>query len=140
MDFVEFYTRESEYWYEVDNNAGRSAHLLYAEGGKFVIGEKVLSGRAEIAGFYSWREGLGPRTARHVMTNPRISAVTPMRAVFASILMIYADSGLPVLESRPAVMIADVATEYVRVGEAWELRSRELRPIFEGGVGAMKPG
>ena len=139
MTLVELHARESEYWYEVDHNAGRSAHLHYAEDGTFAIGDKVFSGREEIAGFYRWRAELGTRTARHVVTNPRVSALTETSATFCSIMLLYADNGVPVLESRPAVMIADVESAYVRAGEAWVLRSRVLRPIFEGGVGATVP-
>jgi hypothetical protein len=71
---VELHAREAEYWYEIDHNAGRSAHLHYAEDGTFAIGDKVFSGHEEIAGFYRWRAELGARTARHVVTNPRIRA------------------------------------------------------------------
>ncbi len=60
-----FCAREAEYWYEVDHNAGRSAHLCYAEDGTFAIGDTVFSGREQIAGFYRWRAELGARTARH---------------------------------------------------------------------------
>jgi hypothetical protein len=136
---VELHAREAEYWYEIDHNAGRSAHLHYAEDGTFAIGDKVFSGREEIAGFYRWRAELGARTARHVVTNPRISELTATSATFCSIMLLYADNGVPVLESRAAVMIADVESAYVRLGEAWVLRSRVLRPIFEGGVGATVP-
>jgi hypothetical protein len=136
---VELHAREAEYWYEIDHNAGRSAHLHYAEDGTFAIGDKVFSGREEIAGFYRWRAELGARTARHVVTNPRISELTATSATFCSMMLLYADNGVPVLESRAAVMIADVESAYVRLGEAWVLRSRVLRPIFEGGVGATVP-
>ena len=136
---TELHARESEYWYEVDHNDGRSAHLHFAEDGTFAIGDKIFRGRAEIAGFYSWREGLGPRTARHVIMNPRVSELTGTSATFCCITLIYADNGVPVLESKVAVMIADVESAYERAGEAWVLRSRVLRPIFEGGVGATVP-
>jgi hypothetical protein len=139
MLFADLYARETEYWYEVDHNAGRSAHLLYAEDGRFVIGEKVFNGRAEIGGFYRWRVGQGARTARHVIANPRINDMTSTSAAFGCIMLLYADNGAPVLPSRPAVMIADVESTYRRVGETWELRSRVLCPIFEGGVGATVP-
>jgi hypothetical protein len=49
--FAELYAREAEYWYEVDHNAGSSAHLLYAEDGIFVIGDKVLTVARRSAGF-----------------------------------------------------------------------------------------
>jgi hypothetical protein len=136
---AELHAREADYWYEVDHNAGRSAHLHYAETGTFAIGDRLFCGRAEIAGFYEWRAQLGDRTARHVVTNPRLGELTPERAQFLCIMLLYADNGVPVLESRPAVMIADIESVYARIGETWDLRSRTLRPIFEGGVGATVP-
>jgi hypothetical protein len=136
---VELHALETEYWYEVDHNYGRSAAALYEPDGVFAIGDTVFHGRTEIAGFYEWREKRGDRTARHVITNPRVNIITPDRANFACIMLLYADDGKPVLESRPAVMIADVTTEYVQTAGAWSVRSRMLQPIFEGGVGATKP-
>jgi hypothetical protein len=136
---VELHALEAEYWYEVDHNYGRSAARFYAPHGTYAIGESLFRGREEIAGFYEWREKRGDRTARHVIANPRITNVTPDAALFECIMLLYADDGKPVLESRPAVMIADIRTEYVRVESAWTVRSRGLHPIFEGGAGATVP-
>src|SRR5580700_1181736 len=136
---TELHAREAEYWDGGEHNPGRSAPPDYAGDGTFAIGDKVFTGREEIAGFYRWRAELGTRTARHVVTNPRVSELTETSATFCSIMLLYADNGVPVLESKPAVMIADVESAYVRAGEAWVLRSRVLRPIFEGGVGATVP-
>jgi hypothetical protein len=136
---VELHALETEYWYEVDHNYGRSAPMFYEQDGTFAIGESVFSGRDEIAGFYEWREKRGDRTARHVIANPRVSPVTPDHARFECIMLLYAADGVPVLDSQPAVMIADIVTEYVRVDGAWSVRARSLRPIFEGGAGATKP-
>lgn len=135
---VELHGLEAEYWYEVDHNFGRSAAAMYEPDGTFSIGETVFRGREEIAGFYRRREERGARTARHVVTNPRLTVVGGDHARFESIMLLYADDGVPVLESKPAIMIADVITEYVRAGGAWSVRARTLRPIFEGGVGAIK--
>jgi hypothetical protein len=135
---VELHGLEADYWYEVDHNLGRSAAMLYEPDGTFTIGDTVLRGRAEIAGFYRRREERGARTARHVVTNPHLTVVNADHARFESIMLLYADDGVPVLESKPAVMIADVVTEYVRAGGTWSVRARTLQPIFEGGVGAIK--
>jgi hypothetical protein len=135
---VELHALEAKYWYEVDHDRGRSAATLYEPDGTFTIGETVLRGREEIAGFYRRREERGHRTARHVVTNPHLTVADSDHARFESIMLLYADDGLPVLESKPAVMIADVVTEYVRSGGTWSVRSRSLIPVFEGGVGAIK--
>jgi len=135
---VELHGLEAEYWYEVDHNRGRAAATFYEQSGTFAIGDTVFRGREEIAGFYQRREERGERTARHVVTNPRLTALAADHARFESIMLLYAADGVPVLESQPPVMIADVVTEYVRSGGAWSVRARSLQPIFEGGVGAIK--
>jgi hypothetical protein len=135
---VELHGLEAEYWYEVDHNFGRSAPAFYEPNGTFAIGDNVFRGRDEIAGFYRRREERGARTARHVVANPRLTVLSEDHARFESIMVLYADDGVPVLESKPPVMIADVTTEYVRAGGTWSVRARTLQPIFEGGVGAIK--
>jgi hypothetical protein len=135
---VELHALEAEYWYEVDHNYGRSAPAFYEPDGTFTIGDTVLRGRDGVAGFYRRREERGDRTSLHVIANPRLTVVTEDHARFESIMMLYAGDGVPVLESLPPVMIADVTTEYVRSGGTWSVRSRVLNPIFEGGAGAIK--
>jgi hypothetical protein len=135
---VELHALEADYWYEVDHNLGRAAVTFYQHDGTFTIADTVFRGRDEIAGFYRRRDERGPRTARHAITNPRISHADDDAASFEYIMLLYADDGVPVLEAKAPVMIADVATEYVRAGGAWRVRSRTLRPIFEGGTGAIK--
>jgi len=135
---VELHALEADYWYEVDHNLGRAAGAIYRRDGTFTIGDTVFRGRDEIAGFYRRREERGPRTARHTITNPHISHTDDTVASFEYIMLLYADDGVPVLEAKAPVMIADVTTEYVRIESAWCVRTRTLRPIFEGGSGAIK--
>ena len=135
---VELHGLEADYWYEVDHSFGRSAPMFYEPDGTFAIGDNVLRGRDAIGGFYRRREERGDRTARHVITNPHLTVITEDHARFESIMLLYADDGLPVLESNAPVMIADVTTEYVRAGGTWSVRARTLTLIFEGGVGAIK--
>lgn len=137
--WLELQMLESEYWYDVDTNSGRTAHAFYVANGTFTIGEKVFEGRDEVNRFYIWRQNRGARTSRHVYTNPRVSNLTETTARFECIMSLYAQDGEPILESKPAIMIADVINDYALQDGAWKLESRVLRPIFEGGVPATVP-
>lgn len=131
---------EVDYWYEVDRNWGRNAHAFYVEGGEFAIGAKVMRGKEAVAGFYRWREARGERTARHIVSNFRLSSVTGDRATLECIMCLYAADGRPVLPSRPAIMIADILSE-CEVGKdgRWRFVSHRLVPVFEGGEPATIP-
>ena len=130
---------ETEYWYDVDHNWGRLAHEFYAADGVFAIGEKRMTGKAEIRGFYSWREGRGERTARHVISNVRVRCTDATHATFKCIMSLYAADGAPVLESRPAIMIADIVSQCVLNDGIWRFSSHELKPLFMGGEATTIP-
>lgn len=131
---------EIDYWYDVDHNWGHTASTLYVPDGVFAIGDKTMSGVDEIAAFYRWREGRGDRTARHVVTNFRISERNGNRAKFQCIMLLYAADGKPVLESRPAIMLADVISECERDEKSrWRFVSHILRPVFMGGEAPTIP-
>lgn len=133
-------TLEVDYWHEVDHNWGRNAHEFYVDDGEFAIGTKAMRGKEAIAGFYRWREARGERTARHLVSNFRLSSAKSDRAVFECIMCLYAADGRPVLPSRPAIMIADVVNE-CELGQdgRWRFVSRRLVPVFEGGEPATIP-
>ena len=131
---------EVDYWYEVDRNWGRHAHAFYADDGEFTIGAKVMRGKDAVANFYRWRESRGERTARHIVTNFRLSALDGNRATFECIMCLYAADGRPVLPSLPAIMIADVIGECERGDDGrWRFLSHRLLPVFEGGEPATIP-
>ncbi len=136
----ELTTLEVDYWYDVDHNWGRTASDSYVPHGVFAIGDKVMTGRDAIAGFYSWREGRGNRTARHVVTNFRVNARNGTNATFQCIMLLYAADGKPVLASSPAIMIADIVAEceYGADGR-WRFVSHRLIPIFMGGEAPTIP-
>src|SRR5258708_3233914 len=92
--FHELLQLEGNYWYDIDRCHGASAQDFYIEGGRFVVGDQVMTGRSEIAAFYRWRSGLGPRVARHSISNPRLTSVAEREAVFECILHLYADDGV----------------------------------------------
>ena len=131
---------EVNYWHDVDRNWGREAHNFYLEDGVFVIGDKTMAGRDAVAGFYRWRQGRGERTARHLVSNFRVASANGGRVTFECVMCLYAADGRPVLESRPAIMMADVVSECVadRDGQ-WRYASHRLTPIFMGGVTPTMP-
>lgn len=125
---------EVDYWHEVDFNWGRDAHTFYVEDGIFVIGDHRMDGREAVGQFYAWREGRGERTARHVVTNFRLENQTDTGATLRCILLLYAADGKPVLPSLPAILIADVLSEFTReTGGPFRYCSHVLTPVFMGG-------
>jgi hypothetical protein len=133
-------TFETEYWYEVDHNWGREAHTYYREDGAFVIGDKRMEGPKAVAEFYGWRQGRGERTARHLVSNFRLASAAGDRATLECVMCLYAADGVPVLDSKPAIMMADVTSECVRDGKArWRYAMHHLKPIFMGGVRPTLP-
>jgi hypothetical protein len=131
---------ETEYWFDVDFNWGRNAHTSYVEDGVFVIGDSRMAGRAAIAQFYRWREQRGIRTARHVVTNFRLHAANGSQASLGCILLLYAADGAPVLPSLPAILIADVHSDFIcGADERYLFQSHVLSPVFMGGEAPTVP-
>jgi SnoaL-like domain len=126
---------ETDYWYDVDHNWGRTAPECYVEDGIFSIGDKRMVGREAVRAFYQWRENRGDRTARHQVSNFRVQPSDGAHATLECLMCLYAADGAPVLESRPAIMIADVTTRCV-CGEdgRWRMALHDLKPVFMGGV------
>ena len=126
---------ETEYWHEVDRNWGREAYTYYREDGAFVIGDKRMDGPKAVSDFYGWRQGRGARTARHLVSNFRLASATGDRATLECVMCLYAADGVPVLDSKPAIMMADVTSDCARDGNGqWRYVLHHLKPIFMGGV------
>jgi hypothetical protein len=131
---------ETEYWFEVDFNWGRNAAGFYVPDGIFMIGETRMEGREAITQFYRWREERGIRTARHVITNFRLHSANGPAASLGCILLLYAADGAPVLPSLPAILIADVRSDFVCDADGQYLfRSHVLSPVFMGGEAPTVP-
>lgn len=131
---------ETEYWHEVDRNWGRRAHTYYHEDGAFVIDDKRMDGQKDVADFYGWRQGRGERTARHLVSNFRLASASGDRATLECVMCLYAADGVPVLDSKPAIMMADVTSECVRDSNGkWRYALHHLKPIFMGGVPPTLP-
>jgi hypothetical protein len=131
---------ETDYWFDVDFNWGRKAAEFYRPDGVFVIGESRMEGRDAIRQFYRWREERGNRTARHVITNLRLHAANESAATLGCILLLYAADGAPVLPSLPAILVADVRSDFIgAAGEQYLFQSHVLSPIFMGGEAPTLP-
>jgi hypothetical protein len=131
---------EAEYWRDVDHNWGRLAHTFYCDDGRFIIGDKRMNGPGGVAEFYTWRQGRGERTARHLISNFTLFSKADDKATLECVMCLYAADGSPVLESRPAIMMADVTSECVRQANSkWQYVLHQLTPIFMGGVPPTMP-
>ena len=121
-----------DYWHNVDHHWGANAHLFYTEDASFSTSERTRTGREAIRQFYGGRQSRGERIARHVITNLRVMAQSNQRAEAESILLLYAADGVPVLQSEPAIMIADVKETFLRQPDgAWLCTSRAIRALFK---------
>jgi hypothetical protein len=125
---------EIQHWYDVNINGGGSVHELYIDDGVLTVGNTQHRGRRAIREFYEARAKRGVRTARHLLSNFRIVAgVDERRAHAAGIISLYAADGEPLLDSKPAVLMADLINDYVCSDEGtWRYVSHVLRPIFVG--------
>ena len=130
----------ADYWFDVDHNWGRTAHLLYTSDGIFAIGETRMENPEAVRAFYSWRESRGARQARHVVSNLRVLMATPTQAEVDLIMCLYAADGVAVLESKPPILIADVQAQCVRAADGhWYFASHILKPVFAGGTPVTVP-
>jgi hypothetical protein len=131
---------EVNYWHDVDRNWGRAAHTFYCDDGIFIIGDKTMRGPKAVADFYRWREDRGERTARHLVSNFRLAGTSQNRGMIECVMCLYAADGAPILESKPAIMMADITSECVTDDDGqWRYVLHHLKPIFMGGVAPTLP-
>ena len=119
-----------DYWYDVDMNWGRNAHLFYTEDAVFETSVKRRQGRQAIREFYQSRENRGARVALHLVHNFRIEVKNDDEAAINYVLALHAADGEPVLPSKPAIMLADAREVAVRDGDTWRFAARALRALF----------
>src|SRR4051794_13711325 len=104
------YTLEVRYWRDVDFNHGRGAGDFYVEDGRFVIGDNQFSGRKKIQEFYAWRAQRARTTTRHLVSNLLVEPEgSELVRVVGTISFHQAEGHPPVLASKPAILIADLA-------------------------------
>ena len=128
------------YWQDVDFNWGRNAHMYFTEDGVFHTTKHHFAGREAIRKFYAWREGRGDRLARHIVNNMCVTSHDNSHASVRWIMSLYAADGLPVQESNPPIMMADMIEDCIRTGDGeWLYQSRTINPVFRGGVPVTSP-
>ncbi|WP_420223581.1 nuclear transport factor 2 family protein [Pigmentiphaga litoralis] len=88
-------------------------------------------GRAAIEAFYERRRDRGARVSLHVVQNFRIEPESDTRVRCQYILNLYAADGVPVLPSRPAIMLALVEEVVLKQADGtWRYASRRVFPQF----------
>ena len=129
-----------DYWYEVDLKGGAGVSRMYVEDGVFNGGGKPLIGRAAIEQFYTWRQGRGERTSRHVITNFRAEFADPTHATTYCVMLLHAADGAPILPSAPPIMITDLIDRCVKCDDGeWRYVERTFVPLFMGGAAPTVP-
>jgi len=134
------YTLEVRYWYDVDFNDGRNAHLFYLTDCAFAVGENEFRGQDRIREFYAWRQARGTatvrsiRSTRHLVSNLLVEASGPQEAKATGVISFYEAPGrAPVMESKPPILMADLESHCVlQDDQTWRFKSHVLRPVFMG--------
>lgn len=132
---LELQTDLAEYWHDVDANWGNNAGSYYTDDAVFEAGKLKLEGREAIQNFYNWREGRGPRTALHVMTNFRLVSATTDKVTASWYMQIFAADGEGVLPTHPPVRICRMTDQfdYDEKAKRWLCTYRLFETLFEGG-------
>jgi hypothetical protein len=120
-----------EYWHDVDANGGAAAPQFYVDEGVYATTVREYRGRAAIETFYGQRRARGSRVSLHLVNNFRIERCTDARAHCQYILSLLAADGVPVLPSRPAILVAIVDEVFVKQAEgSWLFESHRITPMF----------
>ena len=121
----------ARHWHDVDRNWGQNAHNDYTEDGTYATSQRKRTGRDAIEEFYTGRHDRGERVARHLISNLHVTVLDSDNATAIWVLSLHAADGAPILPSKPAIMVADVADELVRQADGtWKYRSRTITPLF----------
>jgi hypothetical protein len=134
MLWHELHQLEVLHWRDVNLNEARRAHEFYIETGLFAVGETQHQGRDAIRDFYSWRRSRGARISRHIVANFLVEEdATDISAVASGLISLYAADGVPIKDSQPPTMVADLRSECLRGSDGvWRYASHVLTPIFRG--------
>lgn len=123
-----------DYWADVDETGGETAHRFYLSDGLFAVGNNRFEGEDKIRAFYDRRRQQGRATTRHLVSNVRVFSDEDWRARAVGVMTLYrADGKPPIIGAKPPAMIADFAARCVLGQEGrWRFQSHVLRPIFVG--------
>jgi hypothetical protein len=124
----------TNYWADVDDNGGSQAHEFYLPDALYAVGLNRFEGEEKIRAFYDRRRQRESTTTRHLIANLRVFRDDARRARMIGVMSLYRTDGHPpILQAKPAAMIADFEAECVLGnGQLWRFQSHVLRPIFVG--------
>lgn len=125
---------ETNYWYDVDFNAGNRAHEFYVSDGLFAVGDNEFRSRDKIRAFYEWRRQRGHMTTRHLINNFQAIVQDARRArLLGTISLYHAEGRPPVQGERPPMLIADLSADCVLDEDGvWRYQSHVLHPVCVG--------
>lgn len=125
-----------DFWHEVDQMGGQDAADYYVEDALFVTSVQEYRGREAIRVFYERRRARAtPRLSIHIVQNFRIEVESEERVHCRYVMSLFAADGEPVLESRPAIMMALAHETVARQGDGtWLYETRIVNPLFRDGT------
>ncbi|MDE3114906.1 MAG: nuclear transport factor 2 family protein [Pseudomonadota bacterium] len=130
----------AEFAYLIDHDRSEEVADLFTEGGSYgrASGERS-TGREAIRCAYASRKAKGPRTARHIFTNLRLTYETATRVRATSILTLFAADGTPPHVAEP-FLVADYDDICERGGDGrWRFASRTVTWLFLQRDGKVSP-
>lgn len=130
----------AEFAYLVDHDRTDEVADLFTENGSYgrATGERS-AGRDAIRRAYAARKAKGPRTARHIFTNLRLTYETADRVRAMSILTLFAADGAPPHVADP-FLVADYDDVCERCADGrWRFASRTVTWLFVQRDGKVSP-
>lgn len=137
---IEIEALNAEFAYLIDHNQSEKVADLFTETGGYgrSTGERSV-GREAIREAYRGRADRGPRTARHIFTNLRLTFEGPDRAAGKCILTLFAADGRPPHVADP-FLVADYDDVYVRGADGrWLYQERTITWLFVQRDGKVSP-
>jgi len=119
-----------EIWFDIDHRDGSQVSSWFTPTARLRIGGHEVHGTAQIDALYAARHARGPRTARHLISNVRLTSCGPDRASVLSALTMYAADGTPPHTGAGPTMVGDVRDEFELAGGRWLIASRDIRTLF----------
>ncbi len=130
----------AEFAYLIDHERSEAVAELFTENGSYgrATGERS-TGREAIRRAYAQREAKGPRTARHLFTNLRLSYESTERVRATCILTLFAADGAPPHVADP-FLVADYDDVCERGPDGhWRFASRTVTWLFVQREGKVSP-
>jgi len=130
----------AEFAYRIDRGRSEWVAELFTEHGSYgrASGERSV-GRDAIRLAYASRSALGPRTARHIFTNLRLTFESEIRASGTCIMTLFAEDGIPPHVAEP-FLVADYDDVYELNGEGnWLYAARTITWLFMQRDGKTSP-